>query len=420
MYGERYIVFLLDEQAMNTRIKSLLPMLFLSIVIALSSFSGVFSLPSVVYVGAIFVFFLSSIAPHLNKVRFGSVGILFLLIICIVSILINKPAFYFKAWQRLFVFFLVILSFSPLLVNRTINIKRLQLFQTLIWVMLSFSISSFFAYFLGINYFVRNDVLLDYTEAGHFSGFTNHSMMLAPISSMSCIYSFSCILYHWGNKGQVKKWICLFVLCLGSLLLSASRGAIAGVVLGLIVTLFRYNSGKLFKTIKYAILAVSIAIITFPVWGSLTSSVIEKSNYNESQGGFMYSRETKMAARIYEIENNFFTGVGFSAIDESVDDVDKVSGTIEPNSSWLGVFSMTGVFGFIIFLSVFINTALLAIKKITDITTSSMMCGFLAFFLIHLMIEGYVLAGGSILCGLFWLTIGITYSLTEGNYKILT
>ena len=194
------------------------------------------------------------------------------------------------------------------------------------------------------------------------------------------------------------------------MLLSASRGSLGGIVLAITVILYRYNLGHIGKFIRYAAKGVVVAVIFFPLWGGLSQYVLDKNESNLTQGGIMYSRETKMAARLYEIQHNFISGVGFSVIDETVDSVDRTTGTIEPNSSWLGVFSMTGIFGFIIFLSIFIHAFISAYRKIPDIENAVLLCGILAFFMVHMMIEGYVLAGGNFLCGTYWLTLGVVYA----------
>lgn len=394
--------------------------LLLSVLIALSTFSGIFRLPSTIYVVVVFLFFLCYIVLNKLKIKVGYYELPLFVLICLFSILYNKPAYYFRVWERLALFLLVLFSFSPIITSSILDKKRFQLFETLLWVMMAYAFSSFFAYFLGINYFVRDGEMLDMSDAGHFSGFTNHSMMLAPISAMSSLYAFSNMLNYIGTKKKMLRWLGVFFVCFGSLLLSASRGAVGSAVFGIMIIMYRYSSGHIFKAAKYLIFVVAIAAATFPLWGSLSSAVIEKNDYNESQGGVMYSRESKMAARIYEIENNFLTGVGFATVDETVDGVDRAKGTIEPNSSWLGVFSMTGFFGFLLFLFVNIRAIRDAYKRINNRILSSLMCGLLSFFFIHMVIEGYVLAGGSILCGLYWLTISTTYALANEKSKVVT
>ena len=394
-----------------------LPLLCIAILMSLSTFSGVFRLPGIIYIFLVGFFFLFYVLLGHNKRRLGSGEIWLFVFICVLSIIINNPATYFRSWERLAIFVLTLLAFSPMIIRNDINYKRYKLFVSLLKIMLLFSIASFIGYFFGINFFIRDGITLDYHDAGHFSGFVDHSMVLAPVSALSSLYCFFMFLKNYPVAKKTIIWGAAFICCMGALLLSASRGALLGICFALVIMLFRYSSGKLIITIKYTFLVLSVVLITFPAWRGLTSSVMEKIEYNESQGGIMYSRETKMAARVYEIKNNFFTGVGFATVDETVDYVDRSSGTIEPNSSWLGVFSMTGVFGFVVFLVVFILSLINALKRILDKYQSSLMAGILSFFFIHMMIEGYVLAGGNFLCGFYWLSLGVTYGLSDNKIK---
>lgn len=394
----------------NTIIKTNdLILLCIAVLMSLSTFSGVFRLPGIVYIVLVGFFFLYSFFRK-PEIKLDWKSIWLFVLICILSLLINRPNSYFRAWERLLLLLSTLLAFSPLIVSHSLNISRISLYDKLLKIMILFSVASFVGYFFGINFFVRDGYVLAYNEAGHFSGFTNHSMVLAPISAMGGIYALSRALTKPMERIERLKWLAAMLLCFGSVLLSASRGALAGTVLGVIVIIYRHNAGHMGGILKYTMIILAILAITIPFWGGLTQYVVEKNDYNMEQGGIIYSREDKMAARLYEIRNNPFSGVGFCVVDETVDYVDHSTGTIEPNSSWLGVFSMTGVFGFLIFLSIFVHAFITAYKKIKNTGQACLLCGILGFFFVHMMIEGYVLAAGSLLCGMYWLTIGVVHA----------
>ena len=375
-----------------------------ALVIALSSFSGII---------ATGLFILSSFCFGIKNTKFGSIGLLGFVFVCLFSIFVNNPPSYFRVWERLAIFICTLLAYSPLIVNSKIGKNRVCLFEGLVFIMMIYGVASFIGFFFGINYFIRNEELLDYTEAGHFSGFTNHSMVLAPVSSLGGIYGLSQLLTKQ-RKGLLGLfWWGMTFMCFGAVLLSASRGSLGGLVLALVVAVYRYSAAHMGRFIRYGLYVIAALAISFPLWGGLTDYVIKKNDYNISQGGIAYSREAKMAARLYEIKNNIITGVGFSVVDEDVDYVDRQTGTIEPNSSWLGVFSMTGVFGFLLFLGIFIHAFYSAYKKIPDKQISILLSAIMGYFFVHMMIEGYVLAGGSFLCGTYWLTIGVIYSYSN-------
>lgn len=387
--------------------------LLYALIIALSTFSGVFYIGSIVYIASVIGFLvISVISGHL---KFGLLGLLGFVMICVLSILVNNPPSYFRVWERLAFFVCTLLAFSPIIVSSRINTNRVLLFDSLMMVMMLFSVASFVGYFFGINFFLRGGVILDFTEAGHFSGFTNHSMNLAPISAMGGLYGITKALFSKKKDMFLYFWWGMTLMCFGSVLLSASRGALGGVVFAVVIIIYKRNAGHIDKFMRYGLSVIAALAISFPLWGGLTDSVIKKNNYNISEGGIMYSREEKMAARLYEIRNNPLTGVGFSTVDETVDYVDRSTGTVEPNSSWLGVFSMTGIFGFLIFLSIYVYAFINANKKIPDKQVSTLLCAIWGFFFVHMMIEGYILAGGNYLCGTYWLTLGVIFAYS--NHK---
>lgn len=391
--------------------------LIIALLIALSTFSGIYRIPSFYYPFIALFFFVYSMLSDFRRMSFGSSGLTIFIVVCGLSILINQPPSYFRSWERYALFLNIVIAFSPLIVCRGLNKNRVLLFDTLVAVMVIFSVASFIGYFFGINFFVRNNELLAFNEAGHFSGFTNHSMTLAPVSALSGIYCMSKALSQDNKKHRALLWATTFI-CFGAVLLSASRGALGGVVLAISAMIYRYSLGKIGRFFRYVLFGVAILALAFPLWGGLTQYVVSKNEYNVSQGGIAYSRETKMAARLYEIQNNFLTGVGFCVVDETVDSVDKSTGTIEPNSSWLGVFSMTGVVGFLVFLFIFIRAFFTAFRKIPDKQKAVELCGILAFFFVHMMIEGYVLAGNNYLCGMYWLTLGVIYSCANMSISV--
>lgn len=404
---------MLDLHFKNILIKAL------AFVVAFSTFSGVFHLNPIYYIGVTLLFILISYVPSVGIIHFKSKSILLLLTICVISLIINQPPTYFRVWNRLALYIIILIAYSPLFYSSSINKNRAIFYVSIIKVMIIFSVLSFIGYFFGINYFSVNGETLAYDVAGHFSGFTSHSMALAPISSISAIYCLSKFL-STDSKGFYKNiWIVLTLACVGATLLSASRGALGGLILGVVVVIYRFKHGRMGAFIKYILIVSAFLATTFSVWGSLSDYVIQKNESNIEKGGIIYSRKDKMAARIYEIKNNPLTGVGFCTVDERVDYVNKEKGTIEPNSSWLCVFSMTGIFGFLVFLYIFVDSFIIALKRVKDNNSAILLSGIIAFLSIHLMIEGYVFAGGSYLCGFFWLTLGVIFATYNNNLRLI-
>ena len=98
-------------------------------------------------------------------------------------------------------------------------------------------------------------------------------------------------------------------------------------------------------------------------------------------GGTFSSRESLWMARIAEIKSHPLTGVGFCCVDPRLTPVNTQTGVIEPGSSWLAIFSMTGILGFLSFIIVFYKTFHHA-YSLSSQTESAMFCGCLIFFAI--------------------------------------
>ena len=381
---------------------SLKGILISAIVILLlaSSVTGFFLMPKLYYYGSIVAFGLLVVFSF-RGARIGPFSLVLFLAICAFSIMINDPPKYFRAWQRYFAFILIIVTVAPLFTSIELQDLRRQLFTTIMWFCVILSLGSFICFFLGINYFVRNDEVLS-IEAGHFSGLFCHSMLLGPIAGLSAIYTFVAFL------SQKKNRILLLIIsicCIGSNLLSASRGAIGACILGLFVAYMFFFRNNMSRGLIIGLFAFAILAASFPLWSNLTEFVMTKQENNIVEGGTFISRESIWAIRASEIRNHPFTGVGFCCVDSGITYVDNRTGVIEPGSSWLAVFSMTGILGFISFLLLFIQS----VRKATSMNNqaeSCLMCASLAFFAFHLVIEGYILAAGSFLCILYWLLLG--------------
>ncbi len=389
-----------------------------AVLITLSTYSGFLKLPTIFNMAIILLFVLYSLLVKSGGVVIKSVLLLGFMIICVTSILINNPPYYFRAWDRLAMFSLLIIAYAPLITSKQLEINRIVLFRMFLWIMTLYAVGSFIAYFFGINFFIREGEVYDYTEAGHFSGLTHHSMSLGPVAAISSIFS---IVKALSNNERKKRiiWFAVAFSSFAAMMLAASRGAVGGFVLAVLLIVLKMGEKKAGKMVRNLGILIIIVAAMYPVLGQLSESVRAKNEYGQSQGGIMYSREAKMAARVYEIQHNFITGVGFATVDETVDAVDRTTGTIEPNSSWLGVFSMTGVIGFILFAAVFLSSIRIAMKKIGDKYMSLLLTGIMAFYFVHMMIEGYALAAGSYNCTMYWLTVGVIHAYKNENFNYI-
>ena len=119
------------------------------------------------------------------------------------------------------------------------------------------------------------------------------------------------------------------------------------------------------------------------------------------------------SARIEEFASSPAIGVGFQQ--QRIYRKDTEEKFLEPGSSYLAVLSMTGTFGAIGFawLAATVFTSLFTRTSAIPGEYKDLLRGWTAFFAVHLVIEGYIFACGSLLCFLFWLTVGCTTSLHQ-------
>lgn len=314
------------------------------------------------------------------------------------DILITTPPSFFQSWSRLALFIILIVGVGPVLQNEKIRFFRFTLFKYFLVLCSILCVTSFFCYFFGINYMKTEYNEFDNLAAGTFGGLLSHSMLLGPIAGISTLF------LSWLGLKKDKRFFILAIFTAGATMFSASRGAFLSTIIGEII-LFLTFSRKKTKGITRLIAASAILLLTFPLWSTALDDLNEKNESNEDSGVFN-SRTVKFEARLIEINDKPVFGQGFAAIDERTgDSINLETGTVEPGSSWLGIISMTGFVGLAFVLVIFYSTFKSAVQSIS--IYRSLMLAFLSFFVVHMIIEGYALAGGSVLCFILWLTIGV-------------
>lgn len=354
---------------------------------------------------AVIYFILALYAFYCFKKTHSTNALLAVFLIYIpVELLLTQPSAIFKSWERYFMFALLLACISPLFESVTHRSMRMVLMQIVLWTCTFLGIGSFFARFLGINYMAYSQLDL-MNRVGMFGGLTNHSMLLGPIAGIGSLYMS--MMWYQTKK---KIFILLAFCCLLSVMFSASRSALMATVAANIVMLYKM-SGTGSHFVKIGIVLTVIGVLTFPLWGKALNDVMEKQNANIEAGGSFESRSSKWEARIEEFKNNPLFGVGFASVDlnnaKAMDDTNGDSGVVETGSSWLCIFSMTGLIGAFLLLPVFYKSFIMAWKSNTRY--APVVVGMLVLFYVHMIAEGYVLAGGSFLAFCLWLSVGLGY-----------
>lgn len=378
--------------------------IFIGLILILNNISFVPSLASVYY--AIMFISLLFLLFQSRNIQINGIMI-WLYIACIVSILLNKVPNLFHPYQRFVSFFIMSILLSPFMISDTLTRFRTQAFTTILYLLQYVIILSVIFRIFGQGY-----------DKGYFQGITTHSMMLGPFSALCTLYCILQILN--GPPGKIKKifyWV-LVALSLFCLLQAASRTAfIAGIVSALVflTVFYKDNIGRYFKRI--VVLAV-ILVVSFPLWDQYLDKLQEKN-----EGGTttlsLNSREIYWQTRIREFESSPFFGIGFASVD--IDNTEgstfnAADGKVESGSSWLSSLSMTGIFGFLALAIIFITAFVKAWRLWQDTPLlSSFFISMLCFWVLHMMAEGYIYAGGSSMFFCVWILLGIIYGVSSNK-----
>lgn len=307
----------------------------------------------------------------------------------------------FKSVPRFILFLMVTLAVSPCIVS-DISLKfRALLCRNLIIFLIIATLGSFIAYFAGINYMqnLYTGSAGDVSRSGLFGGLLLHSMLLGPIAAITSLAYFN--IYQ--EKKDYRS-IFFFLVAAAVTALSASRGSVIALAIPVAYSLFMMrNVNGMKKRIIWILIITTIASI--PLSDRFTAGLKQKQENNEKKGGTLNSRTNLWNKRIAEFKSSPMWGVGFAAVDPEIDETyDKKRGIVEPGSSHLAVLSMTGLLGFVPYIGIIIFS-FMAVRGDKDGASRFRRCALIAF-MVHGMVEGYALAGGSPLCFLYWLFIG--------------
>ena len=366
-------------------------------------------IPSAVYYAILILYAFYSLT-FLRSVN--GLLVLFLLYVPL-ELSVMQPNSIFKPWERYVLFALVMACVSPLLQGGKSQMRRSRIFKIILFSCAFLGVGSCVARFAGINYMVPDKNITTFA-VGEFGGLTLHSMLLGPIAGIGSLY----LMALWYKTK--KRWYVLgVVMCLLAVLFSASRSALMAALAGNVLMLYKM-SGTGSRFMKYVVMITLVASVTFPLWESALDDVIAKNQTNVEAGSAFDSRSEKWEARTKEFKDNPLLGVGFASIDPNASDVSeqtKITGIVETGSSWLCIFSMTGLIGALLLLPVFYMAFVRAWRSKSEF--AAVCAGVLTLFYVHMFAEGYVLSGGSFLAFCLWLTVGVAYDSKYYNNERL-
>ncbi len=317
------------------------------------------------------------------------------IVLFLTTILINNVNPIFQAEYRLLSWSLLIFAVGPLFFNEFLQEFRKKLLLSLFYTFMIMGSLSFIWWLAGLPSLGR----------GHYTGLFTHSMLLAPIASIGSIFAITKIVSTDSNKLKLL-FLFLFISNFISLLLSASRGALAGTVLILIlfILLSKIKYKKILILLSIIIGFFSLQFVTINLSDSDITKKLANRGVDNTRAGLWHDR-------LLEFDSSPFFGVGFAAQDLTLDGrlgkgADE-NGGVEPGSTYLMILSMTGIIGVIALLILF-SRYLSQIIYLKQNLNNPILYIFI-FFLIHFISEGYIYSSGSLMAFTFWLLIGETY-----------
>ncbi|MDE5810769.1 MAG: O-antigen ligase family protein [Muribaculaceae bacterium] len=352
------------------------------------------------------------------------------LLVCVISIVFNNVPDLFQPWMRLALFAIAMALFSPMMQSSLLRRFRIETFVIILYLQLVVVIFSAFAPLFGVE--------TAYNGIGN-RGITTHLMILGPIAGMGMIF---CVYQLWvqqtENRSKAARWLYFIMAFLSFVLMvsSTSRIAVISTAAGCVALILYKARFKADRTLMYAFILATIVGGSYPFWGKYSIEVIAKQEAAMMKGGSFGTRTHLWKERINEFRSSPYIGIGFAAV-AGVDDTRSViaptkkhsyrfrglnrrdnqsltatsigkDGKVETGSGWLLVLSMTGLAGAVLFIS-FMITALRKSILMVRRSNSDPFCllgALLIFLAVHMIAEGYTLAGGSYMFVILWLLLG--------------
>lgn len=343
-----------------------------------------------------------------TKHKFDGISLVFAGI-CFISIFFNDIPPLFKPNERFAMFLAVLLVVSPIIKGQYMDTVRYHIFRISSLLIIGLTVLSFLLKIIGIY------DGLDY--ASNFGGLTINSMTLSPLAGLSLVLS----VYQLKTSQSKKKvkmihWGIISISFV-TLILSASRIALASTIIAVLFLLSKFYNKRVGKYLRILFSLTVVLMVTYPFWNAYTENIERKIVNQELTGSQLSSREDLWMYRLEEFSRSPIIGIGFAHSLHGKIDFD--TGTIEPGTSWGAIMAMTGTLGLIFFIVIVFR----AYRnnndtyKTNNLPISHLLNALLIFFIFHWIAEGYMLAAGSYLFFYAWLILGIS-SVNQQGYQI--
>lgn len=352
------------------------------------NFSG-----SAVLIFALFYLFLKS------GMSFNPFGILLLFSVALTALFSANLE---TALIRSILWGLVFIVAGPLFRSQRANTFRIYLWDQSKYLIITITLLSF----------IWNSLHLPQYGKGA-GGVTMHCMLLGAIAGLASVFSLNNLLAL--TSRSLISWG-IFAASALTCLLSASRAAAMAAAAGCVIVLLMKFQNPMFRLFSL----VGIILITTFVWSAFDLGGSDIDTINASKGTFntytkeitqkgkINTRQKLWANRVAEFMENPASGVGIG-VDTFVSAKNAFgANAVEPGSSYLAVLSMTGILGAtgLLLLLGSLGGQVMKRRYLIPKTDLVQAAGIGAFWAVHAVAEGWIFAGGSLLCLLFWIWVG--------------
>lgn len=302
---------------------------------------------------------------------------------------------------------LVFIVTGPFFTSLRANVFRNYLWEQSKYLVIAITLLSF----------IWNSLHLPQYGRG-ISGVTMHCMLLGALAGLATIFSFNNLLAL--SSRSLISWG-IFAASALTCLLSASRAAVMAATAGCLIVLIMKFRNLMLGVFSF----VCIIVIASLIWSSFdlgdsdldtinaSSSALNPYTKEISQKGKFNTRQQLWANRIEEFMEYPASGVGIG-VDTFAAAKNAFGGNVvEPGSSYLAVLSMTGILGAMGLLLLLWSLGGQVMKRSYFIPEADLVqtASIGAFWAVHAVAEGWIFAGGSLLCLLFWIWVGSLVNL---------
>jgi len=338
----------------------------------------------------------------------------------IISILGNNIPVFFKPWSRLMQFLFLFIAGSPLLSGEMINRIRRHMTMGVLWACSVISVGSFVAYITGTGQYLSGIIQ-------GYMGITAHPNFLGMFVMIAMVWLMT-LLMRSTKTWEYTVWGSCWLMSLIVLLMAASRASLACALFGsagVLYMRFRKNAGKMFNAVAIVSMLVFFSLpYLLPYMGTLLQKGVSTEE-GEADALVAATRGSIWDLRIQELDESPWIGVGAYSCDIHLPNAEvfysENTGSIELGSSYLGMLSQLGWFGFLAYLAIFIPVYYKAYKVGVNENTpfSQLMVVLLTVIAIHMIVEGYAITGGAVQCVIMWFVIGTAdQSDTVADYPV--